>query len=174
MPGQPWPVLGSTLATVLVAGAAGLATTVVVWQPSLRSRAPSSRSFAAGFGIAYAAVAVALWAVVRTVAHPVSLRGYGNALAGWVALAVLGAVVLGGGTAYVYDRFGYVSALLSLFAATAFTWYAFLLVGGETDVLWVWAFVFAPVLVAGAVALLAVEWVVQRLLGTGERGGGVA
>jgi len=163
MPGQPWPVLGSTLVTALVAGVAALLTTAAVRHPALRSRAPSRRAFAAGFGAAYAAAALGLWAVVRAVAHPASFRGYGNAVVAWLALAALGAAVLGGGAAYVYDRLRYVTALLSLFAATAFTWYSFLLVGGETDVLWVWAMLFVPVLLAGAVVLLAVKWAVRAV-----------
>jgi hypothetical protein len=171
VPGDPCPVLGSTLATVLVAGAVGLATTVAVWHPSTRRRASSRRAFAFGFGVSYAVVSIALWAVVRAVAYPSSFSGYGTAIVFWVALAVLGAVLIGGGTAYVYDRFRYATALLSLFAATAFTWYGFLLVGGETDVLWIWAFLFVPVLVAGTVALLVVEWLIRRLLGRQKNSG---
>jgi len=174
MPGQPWPVLGSTLATALVAAAVALLVTAAVRHPSLRSRAPSRRAFAAGFGVAYAVAALGLWAVVRAVAHPVSFRGYGNALVGWLALAALGAVVLAGGTAYVYDRLRYVTALGSLFAATAFTWYSFLLVGGETDVLWLWAMLFVPVLLAGAVVLLAVEWGFRTVVAGSSGPGGPA
>jgi len=174
MPGEPCMVLGSTLATVFVAGVAGLLTTAAVWHPFLRSRASSRRSFAVRFGIAYAVVAIALWAVVRAVAFPQAFQGYGNAIAFWLALAVVVSVVLAGGTAYAYDRFRYVTALLSLFAATAFTWYSFLQVGGETDILWIWAILFVPVSIAGTAVLLAGEWLVRRLLGNRERGGAVA
>ena len=172
MPGEPCPVLGSTLATVLVAGAAALLVTAAVWHPVLRRRASSRRSFAAWFGVAYAVVAIGLWAVVRAVAFPQSFQGYGNAFVFWLALAVVVSVVLASGTAYAYDRFRYVTALLSLFVATALTWFVFLQVGGETDALWIWAILFMPVFIAGAAVLLVLEWLLRRLLGRQQNSGG--
>ena len=171
MPGQPYPVLGSTLATVIVAVTAGFGVTMTVHWLSVAPAKRPPRPTAAVVGVAYAVLSIGLWAGVRAIAHPVSFSGYGGAIVFWLALAFLGATVLAGGTTYVYARFRYVAALLALFAATAFTWYSFLLVGGETDILWVWAFLAVPVLVAATGVALAGEWLLRRIF-TGENSGG--
>lgn len=174
MPGQSCPVLGSTLATVLVASAAGLAITAAVWHPALRRRASSRRAFSAAVGLSYAGVTIALWAVVRAVAHSTPFSADVGATSFWLALAALGAVVLAGGTAYVYDRFRYVTALLALFVATAFTWYVFLGTTGSTTALAVWGLVYVPVFVAGAAVLLAIEWGISTITDPSEPGGPAA
>jgi len=174
VPGQPWSVLGSPLAAAAVAGLAALTATSVVSRLSLLRADWSPRAAAVRVGAAYAVVTLGLWAVVRAVFYPSSFSGYGGALVFWLALAGVGAAVLAGGTTYAYVRRRYLTALLALFAATAFTWYVFLHVGGETDVLWIWGFVFAPVLVAGTGALLAGEWLVRRFRGRQNNSGGGA
>lgn len=161
MPGSPWPVLGSHVATIAVAAAAGVAVVLSTVNQVARNRSP--RAVAAVVGVSTAVLTLALWAVVRAWSG-LAFPDYGGAhlLAGWLVAGFVALVALAGGTAYAYSRWRYVSALLALFAATAFTWYGFLLVGGETDVLWVWVLVYAPVLMFGAGLLVGLEHVVRR------------
>ena len=174
MPGQPWPVLGSTLATVVVAVAAGFGVTVTVrWLSVVQAERPP-RATATVVGVAYAVVTIGLWAGVRAIAYPVSFPGYGGAIVFWLALAFLGATVLAGGTTYVYARFRYVAALPALFAATAFTWYAFLQTTGNSTALAVWGLVYVPVFVVVAVVLLATEWGIRTITDSSETGGPAA
>ncbi|SEW26742.1 hypothetical protein [Halobacterium jilantaiense] len=171
MPGGSWPLLGSTVATVLVAGVAGLAVTAAVWHPSLRSHASSPSRFAAGFGVAYAVVTVALWAGTTLLARPDPLSLDPAATLFWVALAALGAAAVAGASAYVYARFRYATSLFALFAATAFTWYTFLVEGGGSITLAIWGSVFVPVFLLAAAALFAVEWGLRTVTHPPEAGG---
>lgn len=168
MPGQSSPVLGSTLATILVAGAAGFLATAAVWHPALRQRASSRRAFAAAVGVAYAGLTLGLWTAVRVAAHPAPFSVDVGSTAVWLALAALGAVAVGGGTAYVYDRYRYVTALFAVLAATAFTWYVFLDTAGSATALAIWGLVYVPVFVVAAAASLVIEWGVRRASGSSD------
>lgn len=174
MPGQPWPVLGSTLATVVVAGVVGFGVTATVCWLSVVQAERQPRTLAAVVGAAYAVVTIGLWAGVRAVAHPAPFSADVGATVFWLALAALGAVVLAGGTTYVYARFRYVIAPFALFAATAFTWYVFLQTNGSTTALAVWGLVYVPVFVVGAVVLLAAEWGLRTVTRSSEARGPAA
>lgn len=163
MPGNSWPLLDSTPGAVLVASAAGLAVTAAVCHPAVRRRASSRRAFAAFVGAAYAAFTVGVWAATTVLARPDPLSLDPGATLFWVALAALGAAAVGGATAYVHDRFGYVTAPFAVFAATAFTCYAFLVSGGGGIALSIWGGVYAPVFLVAAAALFAVEWGVRTV-----------
>jgi len=171
MPGGSWPLIDSTPAAVLVAAVAGLAVTTVVSRPALRLRASSRRAFAAAVGVAYAALTVGLWAGTTVLARPDPGSLDPGATLFWVALAALGAAAVASTSAYVHARLGYVTAPFALFAATAFTWYGFLVGGGGSITLAIWGSVYVPVFLLAAAALFAIEWGVRTVTdspGAGE------
>jgi hypothetical protein len=170
MPGGSWPVLDSTLATVVVAGAAGITATVAVCHPTLRRRGSSRRAFAARFSTAYAALTVSVWAATTVLARPDPLSLDPAATLFFGAVAALGAVAVAGASAYVHARFRYVTAPFAVFAVTAFTWYAFLVSGGGGIALSIWGMVYAPVFLVAAAALFAVEWGVRTVTDAGNSG----
>ncbi|MXR22438.1 hypothetical protein GRX66_18300, partial [Halobacterium sp. PCN9] len=106
---------------------------------------------------------LSLWAAVRQWSG-FSFAGYGSdvALAGWLAGAALVLAVQAGAAGYAFARWRLVSAPPALFAAATTTWYLFLHVGGETDVLWVWTLGYGPLLTAGVALAIAVEYGVRR------------
>lgn len=169
MPGQGCSVLGSSLAAAGVASVVALAVASTVSRLALLRPEWSPRTAAVRVAAIYTVLTLGLWAVVRAVFYPVAFSQAVDALAAWVAIGGVGSAVLSGGTTYAYARFRYLSALLGLFVVTAFTWYAFLHVGGETGVLSIWGFVFAPVFAVATVVLLAGEWLLRRLI-DGENG----
>lgn len=173
MPGTPWPVLGSTAATVAVAAAAGLAAALATVRLAASDRSP--RAVAGLIGVPVAVASLVLWAVVRHwAAYPFPDYGGVLPLAGWLAVAFAVAAAQAGAAAYAFARWRLSTAAVALFAAVTATWYLFLRVGGETDVLWVWAMLFGPALLVATVAVVAVEYGVRLYAGRrlgGTRGG---
>lgn len=132
----------------------------------LARRGHRARAVAVAVGAPFAASTLAVWAAAR---HwgPVVFPDYGGPLllGGWV-VAALGVVFLQTALpAYAFARWRLASALPALVASAAATWYQFLLVGGETDVLWLWVVAFGPILVLGTLAVLGVEAGVRRVVG---------
>jgi len=164
------PILGGWVPTAALAVAAAVAATAAVHRLSVVRAGDSPRTLAGRVGAVVAAFSLGLWAVVQAVADPASFSPVDGAFVLWVALAGVCTAVLTGGTTYAYARFRYRAALLSLFAVTAFAWYAFLLVGDGALLLSIWSFVYAPVFAAATLVLLAAEWLLRRYV-DGENGG---
>lgn len=162
MPGQPWPVLGSTAATVAVAGSAAL----VAAFATIRTADRSPRRAAALVGVPVAAVSLMLWWAVRYwAAYPFPDYGGRHLLAGWLALAFAVFAAQAGFAAYAFARWRLVAGPVAVFAAVTSTWYLFLEIGGETDVLWVWALVYGPVLLAATALTVGIEYAARRSAG---------
>jgi len=163
------PVLGDWVTTAAVAVAAALAATAAVRHLAVTSAGGSPRTLAARVGAAFGALSLGLWAVVQAVADPAPFSPVDGAFVFWVALVGVCTAGLTGGTTYVYTRFRYRTALLSLSTFTAFTWHGFLQVGDGVLLLAIWSLVYAPVFAVATVVLLAGEWLLRKL-GNGENG----
>ncbi len=162
MQGTPDPVLGSDLATLLVAAAAGTVVAILPLHSALRER--DSRRLALAGGAAYALLCLTAWAGVRFVADAFveSMVADPLTLVGFLALA---AVVLGLQAAvpvYLHARYALLSPLVALFGLTTLVLYAFLRVRGESEPLVLYALFFGPVLIAGLLAVALAEVGVRR------------
>lgn len=162
MPGQPWPVLGSTVATVAVAAGAGLVAALA----TIRMTDRSPRRAATLVGVPVAVASLVLWWVVRYwAAYPFPDYGGLYLLAGWLALAFVVLVAQAGFAAYAFARWRLVAGPVAVFAAVTSTWYFFLRIGGETDVLWVWALLYGPILLAATALTVGIEYAARRSTG---------
>ncbi len=162
MPGQPWPVLGSTAATVAVAVSAGLAAALATVRATDR---PPRRS-AALVGGPVAAASLGLWWAVRYWAtYPFPDYGGLHLLAGWLVLAFVVLVAQVGFAAYAFARWRLAAGPVAVFAGVAATWYFFLRIGGETDVLWVWVLLVGPLLLAATALTVGIEYAARRSAG---------
>jgi hypothetical protein len=162
MPGQPWPVLGSTAATVAVAGSAAFVATLV----TVRVADRSPRRAAALVGVPVAVASLVLWWAVRYwAAYPFPDYGGLHLIAAWLALAFVVAVAQAGFAAYAFARWRLVAGPVAVFAAVAATWYLFLRIGGETDILWLWALFFGPILSAATALTVGIEYAARRSAG---------
>jgi len=162
MPGEPWPVLGSTAATVAVAAAAG----VVAALATVRAADRPPRNAAVLVGAPVAAASLLLWwAVNYWTAYPFPDYGGLHVLGGWLALAFALLLAQVGLAAYAFARWRLVAGPVAAFAVVALTWFSFLRVGGETDVLWVWALVYGPVLLAATALTVGIEYGARRATG---------
>lgn len=163
MPGSPYPALGSTALTLAVAVVA--AATAVVATHWLDDRGLGARTLAALVGVPYAVSALAVWAGAR---HwgPVVFPDYRGTLllAGWVVGAFVVVCLQAAVPAYAFARWRLATALPALFLSTTATWYQFLLVNGETDVLWLWVIGFGPILILGTLAVFGIEAGVRRVV----------
>jgi len=168
------PILGGWLPTAAVAGTGALAATVAVRCLSETRAVDSPRTLAGRVGAVLGVLSLGLWAVVQAVGDSAAFSPVDAAFVFWVVLAGVCTAGLTGATTYVYARFRYRTALLSLFAFTAFAWYAFLQVGDALLTLSIWSLVFTPLFAAATAVLLAGEWLVWRFLADGENGGGGA
>ncbi|KAB1188225.1 MULTISPECIES: hypothetical protein [Haloferax] len=142
MPGTPDPVLGSQLATHVVASAVGL---VLV-------------------GVVYATATLAVWYAARAVTDtfPPAVTENPTAVVG---VLVFSSLVLTGfvyGTARLFGRRGLVVPLVGLFLVTELVWWAFLHVRGESDALGMFVF-FGPMFVAVVLLVTGIEYVAQRM-----------
>jgi hypothetical protein len=165
MPGQPWPVLGSALATVALAAGAGLVAVLA----TVRAADRPPRRAAALVGAPVAVASLALWWAARYWAtYPFPDYGGLHVLAGWLALAfaVLAAQV--GLAAYAFARWRLVAGPVAAFATVTATWYYFLQIGGETDVLWLWALLAGPALLAATALTVGIEYGARRAAGQVE------
>lgn len=149
MLGTADPVLGSEQLTIGAALAvAGLVTSLPV---VFRDRASDSAPFAVVAGFAYGLVGVALWFGVRIAVgrYPPALW---PSLDGFLFVVAVGIAVLGLQAAlpqFLFARRMLVVPLACLFVGTAFAAFLFLRVGGESDALFIYAFVYGPVVIAG-------------------------
>lgn len=161
MPGSADPVLGSTAATLAVAVV--VAAIVVVPARRLAARGVAPRTLASAVGVPYAASALVLWTAARYWG-PVIFPDYQGPflLAGWLVGAFVVIYAQVAVPAYSFARWRLTTALPTLFVSAAATWYAFLFVNGETDVLWLWVVVYGPALIAGTLAALGIEVGVRR------------
>ncbi|WP_353634538.1 hypothetical protein ABSL23_01830 [Halobacterium sp. NMX12-1] len=165
MPGQPWPVLGSTALTLAVAASAGLVAALATF----RAADQPPRRAAALVGVPVAIASLALWWVARySAAYPFPDYGSLHVLAGWLALAFVVLAAQVGLAAYAFARWRLVAGPVAAFAAVTATWYYFLRIGGETDVLWLWAALAAPVLLAATALTVGIEYGARRAAGQVE------
>lgn len=161
MLGTADPVLGSDQLTVGAALAiAGPVTSLPV---VFRNRASDSAPFAVVAGFAYGLVGVGLWFGVRIAVgrYPPALW---PSLDGFLFVVGVGTVVLGLQAAIpqlLFARRSLVAPLACLFAGTAFAASLFLRVGGESDALFIYAFVYGPVVIAGELLGTLLETVVR-------------
>lgn len=164
MAGTPDPVLGSEWLTLLVAALAGAAVAGgVLLRVGGGRQQPQLRRLLAG-GLAYAVGCLALWAAVRAVAEPATFGAYSPG--GFFGFLALATVVLGLQFAlpvYLYARWRLLAPMVGLFAATALAVYLFLRVGGETDVLWLYAVLFGPAAVGSIAVAALLEGGVRRV-----------
>lgn len=132
----------------------------------LHGRGYAPRTLATLIGVPYAASALAAWAGAR-LWGPVVFPDYQGPLllAGWLAGAFVVVVLQVAVPVYSFARWRLVTALPALFLSAAATWYQFLLVGGESDVLWLWVIGFGPLLILGTLAVLGIEVGVRRVVG---------
>lgn len=163
MPGTADPVLGNDLLTggIALAIAALIASLPVV----LRSRVSAfdSALFAIAGGLAYGVAGVALWFGVRIVVgrYPPSLW---PSLEGFLFVVLVGVLVLGLQAAIpqlLFARRTLVAPLACLFVGTAVATYLFLRVGGESDTLFIYAFVYAPLVIAAELASALLETLIR-------------
>jgi hypothetical protein len=162
MPGQPWPVLGSTAATVAVAVGAGLVAVLA----TVRAADRSSRRAAALVGIPVAVASLVLWWAARYwAAYPFPDYGSLPVLAGWLVLAFVVLAAQVGLAAYAFARWRLVAGPVAAFAGVAVTWYFFLRIGGETDILWLWAVFVGPLVLAATALTVGIEYAARRSAG---------
>lgn len=165
MPGSPYPALGSTALTLAISVVA--AATAVVATRWLDDRGLGTRTLTALVSVPYAVSALAVWAGAR---HwgPVVFPDYQGPLllAAWLVGAFAVVTLQVAVPVYAFARWRLLVALPALFLSTAATWYQFLLVNGETDVLWLWVIAFGPLLVVGTLALFGIEAGVRRVAGS--------
>lgn len=156
MPGTPDPVLGSDGLTLLVAMSVGVVLGVLPWLWGRRGPLPPVRRLAIAGGAATASLGLASWAGAR-IASPgdiiLASMGAGDAAA-VVGLTALVLGLLGALPWYCYGRWGLRSPLLGLVASTTLVIDAFLRVGGETDPIGLFSFLYGPIMIV-AIALLA-------------------
>lgn len=163
------PILGGWIPTAAVAAAAALAATAAVRRLSETRGVDSPRTLGGRVGAVLGVLSLGLWAVVQAVGDPMAFSPVDGAFVFWVALAGVCTAALTAGTTYLYTRFRYRAALLSLFAFTAFVWYAFLQVGDGVLTLSIWSFVYTPLFTVAAAVLVAAEWLARRHV-DGENG----
>lgn len=155
------PVLGSDQLTVGAAlGVAGLVASLPV---VFRNRTSDSAPFAVVAGFAYGLVGVGLWFGVRIAVgrYPPALW---PSLDGFLFVVAVGVFVLGLQAAIpqlLFARRTLLAPLACLFVGTAFAAFLFLRVGGEADALFVYAFVYGPVVIAGQLLGALLETVVR-------------
>jgi len=163
MQGTPDPVLGSELATLVVAVGAGVLIGII---PLVVDRRLSPRRYAAVGGLAYAVGMTALWAVPR-----IGVEGLGCSLPADLAtcgpLALVGVAVFAGQAAvalYAYAEYGSVAPLGVTVLVTILLAYAFLRIRGESDPLALYALFFGPAAVGVTVIVGVGEAFVRRAL----------
>ncbi|WP_460524951.1 hypothetical protein [Halopiger thermotolerans] len=155
------PVLRSDL---LTAGAALAIAAVGASLPiAFRGRTADSMLSAAAAGLAYGLCGVGLWFGVRIAVgrHPPALW---PSLDGFLFVVGVGVVVLGLQAAIphvLFVRRTLIAPLVCLFVGTAFAALLFLHVGGESDALFIYAFVYGPVVIAGELLSALLETVVR-------------
>jgi len=163
MPGTPDPVLGSELATLVVAVGVGALVGVV---PFVVARRLSPRRYAAVGGLVYAVVLTALWAVPRA-----GVEGLGCSLPADLMtcgpLALVGVAVLAGQAAvglYAYAEYGSVGPLAATALVTVLLLWVFLHIRGESDPMALYGLFFGPAAVGFTVLVGVGEALVRRAL----------
>jgi len=161
MQGTPDPVLGSELATLVVALGVGALVGVA---PLVVGRRLSPRRYAGVGGALYATVLTALWVLPR-----IGVAGLGCSLPSDLGacgpLALVGFAVLGGQAAvglYAYAEYGSVGPLAATVLVTVLLTHVFLQIRGETDPMALYALFFGPTAVGVTVLVGIVEAFLRR------------
>jgi hypothetical protein len=168
MPGTPHHALGGPGPTIAVATVTA-SVCVVGLLVGLRSGL-DRRRLAAGGGVGYAAVLLALWAVVRVLfwrfagvfSNPSTLIGVGLVVA--IVAVVLG--IQWAAATVLFDTYQIWTAVAWLFATAWVTTYAHLQVGGESGgvfLLLIWATGIRPALLCSIGILAGSEVLTRRV-----------